>query len=109
MMGKPTPAAGDGPRPPLSAYHQTVRSLSDRLVEAQRPIRVLDAVKWGPEVERAFFAAGARELPPVTPATYRPLPFDPDGKRREFEKLARDVQSDLLPGDPAGAIMVRMC
>ena len=27
-------------------YQQTIRSLSDRIVEAQTPIRVLDAIKW---------------------------------------------------------------
>ena len=57
-----------------------IRGLSDRLVEVQRPLRILDAVKWGDEVERSFFAAGARELPPVTRDSYasRPLPFDPE-------------------------------
>jgi uncharacterized protein (TIGR02421 family) len=32
-------------------------------LDLQRPIRVLRLVAWGEEVERAFFAAGARELP----------------------------------------------
>lgn len=30
----------------LDEYQLTVRGLSDRIVEAQTPVRVLDAVKW---------------------------------------------------------------
>jgi uncharacterized protein (TIGR02421 family) len=81
------------------------------LVEAQRPIRVLDAVKWDDEVERAFFAAGAKQLPPVTADYYaaRPLPFDPDAKRQELRGIERDVIRRLGKYNPAGQIMTRMC
>ena len=43
----PGDAADVGPPPvdTLSTYHQTIRGLSDRLVEAQRPIRILDALR----------------------------------------------------------------
>jgi len=30
----------------VDEYQQTIRALSDRIVAAQTPIRVLDAVKW---------------------------------------------------------------
>ena len=49
----------------LTAYQATVRSLSDRLVQALRPIRILDAVRWDDSIEDAFFAGGARSLPRV--------------------------------------------
>src|SRR5439155_15090438 len=64
-MGTPTAAstANGLTTRPLSGYEQMVRRLSDRLVEAQRPIRILDAIKWDDDIERAFFAAGCRELP----------------------------------------------
>src|SRR5207253_3592565 len=76
------PTADDpGPRP-LSPHEQTIRCLSDRLAAAQRPLRILPAVRWPASVEVAFFAAGGRELPPVTADTYyaAPLPFDPAAK-----------------------------
>jgi uncharacterized protein (TIGR02421 family) len=87
-----------------------IRTLSDRLVEAQRPIRILDALKWDDDVERAFFAAGARKLPPVTVDYYRrrPLPFDPGAKRRELRDLERDVRRRLGRYNPAGQIIIRM-
>src|SRR5438270_586829 len=46
-MGKATAVNGQATRP-LSPYESLIRGLSDRLVEAQRPIRILDAIN-GPE------------------------------------------------------------
>src|SRR5262249_22483480 len=99
------------PYQPPTSLESRIRGLSDRLVEAQRPLRILDAVKWGDEVERAFFDAGARELPPVTRDTYtsRPLPFDPESKRREFSDLERDVRRTLGVEHAAGRMLARLC
>jgi uncharacterized protein (TIGR02421 family) len=96
---------------PLSAYESLVRSLSDRLVEAQRPIRVLDAIKWDDDVERAFFEKGCKELPPVSRDYYlsRPLPFDPEQKFHEFHTIERDVRRQLGEFNAPGQIMSRMC
>jgi uncharacterized protein (TIGR02421 family) len=95
----------------LSPYEAQVRGLSDRLVEAQRPIRILDAIKWDDDVERAFFAADAKEQPLVTRDFYlrRPLPFDPAAKRAELLALERDVRRQLGAYNPAGRIMTRTC
>ncbi|HEY7326694.1 MAG TPA: flavohemoglobin expression-modulating QEGLA motif protein [Gemmataceae bacterium] len=95
----------------LSPYQQLIRSLSDRLVEAQRPIRILDAIKWDDPIERAFFAAACRELPPVTCEYYlaRPLPFDPEQKRQEFLGIERDIRQRLGKYNAAGQIMSRTC
>jgi uncharacterized protein (TIGR02421 family) len=88
-----------------------VRALSDRLVEAQRPIRILDAIKWDDEVERAFFAKACKELPPVTRDFYlsRPLPFDPEQKLHEFHAIERDLRRQLGEYNAPGQIMSRMC
>jgi uncharacterized protein (TIGR02421 family) len=95
----------------LSPYESLVRTLSDRLVEAQRPIRVLDAIKWDDEIERAFFAQGCRELPPVGREYYekRPLPFDVEEKLHEFHAIERDLRRQLGEFNAAGQIMARMC
>ena len=111
-MPNATIAAGANAAPcrTPTSFETRIRGLSDRLVEAQRPLRILDAVKWGDEVERSFFAAGGRELPPVTRDSYaaRPLPFDPESKRRELHDLERDVRRAL--GDhAAGRMLTRMC
>src|SRR6516164_1899870 len=105
-------ATANGPSAkPLNSYQTIVRTLSDRLVEAQRPIRILDAIKWDDETERAFFEKGCRELPPITPAYYdkRPLPFDVEAKLHEFHAIERDVRRQLGEFNGAGQIMARMC
>jgi uncharacterized protein (TIGR02421 family) len=92
------------------SYRQTVRELSERLVEAQRPIRILDAIKWDATVQRAFFESGCRELPPVDRRYYeeRALPFDPVAKRQELHDLERTVLRKLGQFNPIGVILRRM-
>ncbi len=92
-------------------YRAIVRDLSDRIVEAQRPIRILDAIKWDPSIERAFFESAFTELPPVDRAYYeaRPLSFDPVAKRHELREIERDILSRLGPYNTVGVIMRRMC
>ena len=96
---------------PSDTYRETIRTLSDRLVEVQRPVQILDAVKWDESVERAFFEQGTRQLPPVDASYYesRPLTYDLSAKRHEFLDLERDIKRQLGDFNPIGGIMRRMC
>jgi len=93
------------------SYRQTVRELSDRLVDIQRPIRILDAIQWDARLQDEFFAQGARELPKVDRSYYesRPLRFDPLEKRLELQELERAVARRLGQFNPIGVIIRRMC
>lgn len=95
----------------LDEYQSTVRALSDRIVEAQTPVRVLDAVKWDDTVRRGFFEAGCKTLPPVDRGYYesRPLSFDSAAKKQEFQDIERDITRQLGQFNPVGQIMRRMC
>ena len=95
----------------LTPYEKTVRELSDRLVAAQQPIQILNAILWDDSVRDAFFASGCRELPPVDADYYqrRPLGFDPAQKRQEFQELERDVRRQLGNYNAVGGILCRMC
>lgn len=67
---------------PTQQYLSTVRELSDRMVEAQRPIRILDTIKWHADIRESFFASGCRELPTVDADYYasrNPLESDYSG------------------------------
>lgn len=94
-----------------SGYRHAVRAFSDRIVAAQRPIRILDAVKWDESVRDAFFAGGCRAQPAVDRDYYRrrPLPEAVSDSRRAFEQLDREIQRALDAHDPAGRMMRRMC
>jgi uncharacterized protein (TIGR02421 family) len=110
-MGKVTVSRNGQSQRPLTTYESMVRALSDRLVEAQRPIRILDAIKWDDDIERAFFDKGCRELPPVTRDYYlsRALPFDPEPKLHELHGIERDIRRQLGEFNAPGQIMSRMC
>src|ERR1700738_3753425 len=107
MMGKVSLTPNGQTTRPLTSYETVVRNLSDRIVEAQRPIRILDAIKWDEDIERVFFEKGARELPPVSRDYYlsRPLPFDPDQKLHEFHLIERDIRRQLGEFNCPGQIM----
>ncbi|MBP9955772.1 flavohemoglobin expression-modulating QEGLA motif protein [Geopseudomonas guangdongensis] len=92
-------------------YRQTIRALSDRLVEAQTPIRVLDAIKWDDNIRQGFLKARGQKLPAVDRAYYqsRPLSFDADEKKQQFQQIERDITRQLGQFSPVGQIMRRMC
>lgn len=79
-----------------------IGKLSDRLVAAQRPIRILKAINWDDNVHRRFFARNATQLPrPV----YAPLPFDVKEKIEELEGIGRDIQGQ----NPLEELLRRKC
>ncbi len=92
-------------------YHEIIRALSGRLVEAQTPIRVLDAIKWDDSVRQGFLKAKGRAMPAVDRAYYdsRPLAFDAVAKKLEFQNIERDITRQLGQFNPVGQIMRRMC
>lgn len=95
----------------LDSYQQTIHDLSERLVKAQQPIRVLDAIKWDSNIQAEFFKQKAKKLPLVTREYYlqNPLPFDVDQKNIEFYDLERDIHRQLGQFSTVGNIMLRMC
>ncbi|WP_057426908.1 tyrosine/phenylalanine carboxypeptidase domain-containing protein, partial [Pseudomonas syringae] len=95
----------------MDEYQQTIRALSDRIVVAQTPIRILDAVKWDDTVRKNFLAAKGKALPAVDRAYYenRPLGFDSVALKQEFQNIERDVTRQLGQFNPVGQIMRRMC
>jgi uncharacterized protein (TIGR02421 family) len=92
-------------------YHRKIRELSDRIVEAQRPIRVLDAIKWDASVKDRFFRGGCKEQPAVNRDYYDSiaLGFEPSSKREEFYDIERDIAKQLGQFSPIGKIMQRIC
>ena len=40
---------------PPSGYLTEVKALSDWIVKAQQPIRILDAIKWDDSIKQEFF------------------------------------------------------
>jgi uncharacterized protein (TIGR02421 family) len=74
-------------RPPVPRVY--LRRLSDAILHAQRPIAVLRAINWGPQVHERFFKHGARELPRPE---YPDLGYDPEAKVKELREVRRGIR-----------------
>ncbi len=99
-------------REKLGEYGETIRELSEQIVAAQRPIRILDALKWDNEVKEFFFKHHAKALPKMDAEYYQqknPLNFDPKKKIEEFHEIDRNIRRKLGQYSGVGSIMQRMC
>ena len=83
-------------------------AISKELNKAQKPIRILDAIKWDKELKDFFIKTKFREIPKVGADYYakRPLPYDVNKKIHELEDIRRKVKS-LLKGHPVSKILER--
>lgn len=95
----PPPPAGM----PWRSYKEILASLSQRVLDAQRPIRVLQALRWGAEVEEGFLRSRHQELPRIVYA--EDIGFDPEAKLRELEEILRDTERELGQRDRLGQIL----
>src|SRR6266487_3753473 len=94
----------------MENYRKKLRELSDRLVDVQRPIRILDAIKWDDSVYSFLKRAKFRELPDLGSDYYQkknPLTFDPQAKIEELQTLDADLVKELGAKDPLGSILRR--
>jgi len=89
------------------AYLERLHGLSTRLVALQKPIRILDAIKWPAAMEDQFLAKGGRELPPLDADFYQrqALGFNPDTIYQSLKELKNDVRRQLGYGDSLGHIL----
>lgn len=88
-----------------------IRALSERIVEAQRPIRILDQVKWDDSIKRDFFRHKAQKLPKVDQNYYkkRALPYDVLSKIDEFRGILRDTNNQLGEYSSVTRLIKRQC
>ncbi len=96
----------------LTEYQVIIHDLSERIVAAQKPIRILDALKWDPSIKDYFFKHKFKKLPPINTEYYlekNPLQFDPIKKIEEFHDIERNIRRLLGQYSGVGSIMSRMC
>ncbi len=59
---------------PTDREKDRIRAVTGLLHQACKPIRILRALDWAPEVKESFLAGGGRELPQVTYPPFDPTP-----------------------------------
>jgi uncharacterized protein (TIGR02421 family) len=92
---------------PWRSYKERVARLAQRIVAAQRPIRILNAIQWDQSIFEAFRASRWREMPQVGPEYYAKiaLGFDPRQKAAEFDEIAQAIQTEIS-SDPVGQLLL---
>ncbi len=96
----------------VGEYEQIIHELSERIVAAQKPIRILDACKWDNEIENYFFRHKCKKLPVIDQTYYlekNPLSFDPEKKIEEFQQIDHAIRRKLGQYSGVGSVMQRMC
>lgn len=93
-----------------TTYKEKVKRLSQRIVEAQRPIRILDAIKWDGTLEQELRKGKFKVMPKVGKEYYDsiPLNFDSEKKKEELRDIIRDIDATLGKEDPLGQLLIRI-
>src|SRR3954468_2248086 len=87
-----------------STSKEKIKRLSQRIVEAQKPIRILDAIKWDPSIEAELKKSKYKRMPLLGPEYYQTisLGFDPDKKKEELSDIINDISATLGTEDSIG-------
>lgn len=95
----------------LTKEQEIIRDLSNRIVAAQKPIQILDAVKWDDTIRQNFFKTKCKELPLVNREYYEkhPLPYNPSTKIEDFQTIKREIVQHLGKYSGISTIMQRVC
>ncbi len=88
-----------------------IQELSQRMVEAQRQIRILDSIKWDDSIRTEFLKNKGKKLPLIDKEYYdrTPLPFDVAEKQEEFRIILRDAQNQLGQYSTVTRLLRRQC
>ena len=91
----------------LSTYKEKIKKLSEAIVEAQRPIRILNSIKPSPELTTEFVAAKYKALPKINANTYAALDlgFNVDHKLNELKALSENILFVLGKKDEVGVLL----
>lgn len=95
----------------LTEEQTVIHSLSKRLVDAQKNIRILDAIKWDDSVKKSFLAKKGEAQPQVDAQFYQkyPLPYVVEDKKEEFRLIMRDAQNQLGQYSAVTRMLKRQC
>lgn len=91
-----------------ATYKEKLKQMSERLVEAQKQIRLIEAVRWDQKVIDEVRKSKFKELPKVN-YDDNPLGYDPDQKVAEFQGIMDDLTRELGTDDPLVRILIHSC
>ncbi|RZA00810.1 MAG: DUF1704 domain-containing protein, partial [Proteobacteria bacterium] len=94
-----------------STYKEKLKLFSERFIEAQRSVVLLNAVRWEAKIIDDVKKSKYRELPKVDVSTYEkiPLGYDPVAKIAELAEIVNDMDRELGRDDALVNILRACC
>jgi uncharacterized protein (TIGR02421 family) len=94
-----------------STYKEKLKAFSERFLEAQKQIRLIDAIRWDPRIVEEVKKSRYRELPRMGAQDYEqiPLGYNPEEKIAELQSIVEDLRQDLGSEDPLAKILLKSC
>jgi uncharacterized protein (TIGR02421 family) len=94
-----------------TTYKEKVKRLSEMVVEAQKPIRILDAIKWPASADEQLRKSKFKEMPKIDREYYagQSLGFDPEKKIEEFDQVISEATNLLGHEDDLGQMIIKNC
>lgn len=91
------------------SFRTRLKHLSDQLVLLQKPILILDAIKWPTSIQNTFINSKKPVLPKIDENYYRNLPlnFNPETQAQAFRDLKVTVKKQLGVDNKLGKILLR--
>jgi len=92
-------------------YKEAILKYSLLINEAQKPIKILDSIKWDNSIEEFFFKTKFKEIPKIDSSYYQQynLKFDPKQRIADFQVIIDSIKLDLGEIDPIARILIRNC
>lgn len=95
----------------FQTYKEKLKALSKRLIEAQRPIRILNSIRTHPQWEEVLLKSKFKDLPVDVRAHYDaiPLGFEPQEKYLELKLLSKEIGETLGAEDDLAKHLQGLC
>ena len=92
-------------------YAETIKYLSERILAAQAPIRILDSIKWPPHISKELKQSNFKEMPRMGKKEYEGmrLAFDPQKITAEFATIIQEINRKMGATDRVGILLQEIC
>ncbi len=92
-------------------YKEKILRYSMLINEAQKPIKILDSIKWDSSIEEFFIKTKFKEIPKVDHEYYNHynFKFNPEQRYADFQIIIDSIKLDLGELDPIARILIRNC
>ncbi len=92
-------------------YAETIKHLSERILAAQAPIRILDSIKWPPHIAKELLKSKFTQMPRMGKKEYAgiDLTFDPKKVSAEFHEITQEIKRKMGDTDRVGLLLQEIC